>query len=197
MTKRPTARVARLATVVAATTAACLIGAPQSGATFRGANALLVYQAQAGKHIQLFTIGADGSGRRQITHLRGSDALNPEWSPDSRRIVFARDYGFGTRHEHLDIVTLEDVVTALLNAEETEHVRTVIADLPKRDALILRAHFFEQRRPDDLSRELRIKPGYLRVLLHRAKDKFRKSWSRNVTRMHPDETDDDHPSLPD
>jgi len=99
--------------------------------------------------------------------------------------------------EHLDIVTLEDVVTALLNAEETEHVRTVIADLPKRDALILRAHFFEQRRPDDLSRELRIKPGYLRVLLHRAKDKFRKSWSRNVTRMHPDETDDDHPSLPD
>jgi TolB protein len=106
MTKRPTARVARLATVVAATTAACLIGAPQSGATFRGANALLVYQAQAGKHIQLFTIGADGSGRRQITHLRGSDALNPEWSPDSRRIVFARDYGFGTRHEHLDIVTI-------------------------------------------------------------------------------------------
>ena len=98
--------------------------------------------------------------------------------------------------EHLEVVTLEDVVKALLSAEEAEHVRVVMADLPKRDALILRAHFFEQRRPDDLCRELRIKPGYLRVLLHRAKDKFRKSWRRNVTRMHPDETDDDHPSLP-
>jgi RNA polymerase sigma factor (sigma-70 family) len=99
--------------------------------------------------------------------------------------------------EHLEVVTLEDVVKALLSAEEAEHVRIVMADLPKRDALILRAHFFEQRRPDDLCRELRIKPGYLRVLLHRAKEKFRKSWRRNVTRIHPDETDDDHPSLPD
>lgn len=98
--------------------------------------------------------------------------------------------------EHLEVVTLEDVVKALLSAEEAEHVRVVMADLPKRDALILRAHFFEQRRPDDICRELKIKPGYLRVLLHRAKDKFRKSWRRNVTRMHSDETDDDHPSLP-
>ncbi len=98
--------------------------------------------------------------------------------------------------EHLEVVTLEDVVKGLLNAEETEHIRVVIANLPERDALILRAHFFEQRRPDDLCRELGIKPGYLRVLLHRAKGKFRKSWRRNVTRMRSDETDSDHPSLP-
>ncbi len=98
--------------------------------------------------------------------------------------------------EHLDVVSLDDVVKVLLSAEEAEQVRVVMASLPKRDALILRAHFFEQRRPDDLCRELNIKPGYLRVLLHRAKDKFRKSWRGNVTRMHFDETDDDHPSLP-
>ena len=93
-------------TVVTATAAACLIGVPTSGATFRGANGLLVYQAQAGKHIQLFTIRPEGTGRRQITHLRDSDALNPAWSPDGRRIVFARDYAVGTGHEHLDIVTV-------------------------------------------------------------------------------------------
>jgi len=106
MTRPRTARVAILATVGAATAAACLIGVAPSSATFRGDNGLLVYQAQVGKHIQLFTVRADGAGRRQITHLRDSDAVNPEWSPDSRRIVFARDYGLGTRHEHLDIVTL-------------------------------------------------------------------------------------------
>jgi TolB protein len=106
MTTQRTAKVAIVAAVVTASAAACLIGVSPSGATFRGNNGLLVYQAQVGKHMQLFTIRPNGGGRRQITHLRDSDALGPEWSPDSRRIVFARDYAFGTRHEHLDIVTL-------------------------------------------------------------------------------------------
>ena len=106
MTEGKMARGVIRTTVVTATAAACLIGVPTSGATFRGANGLLVYQAQAGKHIQLFTIRPDGTGRRQITHLRDSDALNPAWSPDGRRIVFARDYTVGTGHEHLDIVTV-------------------------------------------------------------------------------------------
>jgi RNA polymerase sigma-70 factor (ECF subfamily) len=98
--------------------------------------------------------------------------------------------------EHLEIVTLEDVVNALLSAEEAKHVRAVIADLPARDAYILRAHFFKQRRPDEICRELGVTSDYLRVLLHRAKDRFRKSWRRNVTRIRSDETDDDPPSLP-
>jgi RNA polymerase sigma-70 factor (ECF subfamily) len=98
--------------------------------------------------------------------------------------------------EHLELETKEDVVKALLTAEEAKHVLLVLADLPKRDASILRAQFFEQRHIDDISREFGIAPGYLRVLLHRAKDKFRKSWKRNVTRMRSNETDDDHPSLP-
>jgi Tol biopolymer transport system component len=100
------ARVVILTAVVTATAAACLIGVPRSGATFRGTNGLLVYQARAGKHIQLFTIRPDGTGRRLITRLVDSDAINPEWSPDGRRIVFARDYAVGTAHEHLDIVTI-------------------------------------------------------------------------------------------
>lgn len=106
MTKRNTTRLALRSIAVTATAAACLIGVSRSGATFGGANGLLVYQAQTGRHIQLFTIRADGTGRRQITHMRDSDALNPEWSPDGQKIVFARDYAAGTRHEHLDIVTI-------------------------------------------------------------------------------------------
>jgi len=98
--------------------------------------------------------------------------------------------------EHLEVVVLEDVEKALLSAEEAKHVRAVMADLPKRDAFILRAHFFDQRHPDDICRELGIDRGYLRVLLHRAKDKFRKTWRRNVTRMRSGETDGGNPSLP-
>ena len=103
MIGRKTAERAFLAMLVTAT---CLVGASPSGATFRGTNGLLVYQAQIGKHIQLFTVRADGTGRRQITHFRDSDAIGPEWSPDGRQIVFARDYALGTRHEHLDIVRI-------------------------------------------------------------------------------------------
>ena len=58
-TTRKTAKLALRATVVAATAAACLIGVPRSGATLRGANGLRVYQAQAGKHLQPFTIRGD------------------------------------------------------------------------------------------------------------------------------------------
>ncbi|HSY49754.1 MAG TPA: sigma-70 family RNA polymerase sigma factor [Thermoanaerobaculia bacterium] len=115
--------------------------------------------------------------------------------------VLREYYRTGNRTEpltekHPEVVDLEDVVKALLSAEEEEQVRLVLADLPKRDAYILCAHFYDQRHPDDVCRELGIDRGYLRVLLHRAKEKFRKRWHRNVTRMRSDETDDDHPSLP-
>ena len=98
--------------------------------------------------------------------------------------------------EHLNVVTSEDVVKVLLSAEEAKRVRKVMAELPKRDVYILRAHFFEHRDPDDICRELGIKRDYLRVLLHRAKEKFRKAWGGRVTPMRSGETDHDKPSLP-
>jgi TolB protein len=74
-----------------------------AGATTNG---LLVFQRQIGKHVQLFTVRPDGRGIRQVTHLPDSDALGGEWSPDGRSLVFARDYGLGTKKEHLDIETI-------------------------------------------------------------------------------------------
>src|SRR5215470_3215819 len=44
-----------------------LVFALPAGATTGGTNGLLAYQAQVGKHTQLFTIKPDGSGSRQIT----------------------------------------------------------------------------------------------------------------------------------
>jgi TolB protein len=62
-------------------------------ATFKGTNGLLVYQAQAGPHVQLFTIHPDGSGTRQLTHFADSDAVNATWSPDNTKIGFVRSWG--------------------------------------------------------------------------------------------------------
>jgi TolB protein len=60
--------------------------------TFSGKNGRLLYQGQVGAHTQLFTIKADGTGRRQLTHFGDSDSLWASWSPDGRRIAFERDF---------------------------------------------------------------------------------------------------------
>jgi Tol biopolymer transport system component len=83
------------------------ISVAPSNATFHGLNGRLVYQARVGKHVQLFTVRPDGTGTRQVTRLTDSDAIGPNWSPNGRRIVFARDYLFGSRKEHLDVVTVD------------------------------------------------------------------------------------------
>lgn len=83
-----------------------LLFALPAAATTGGTNGLLAYQAQVGKHTQVFTIKPDGTGMRQITRLRDSDATAAAWSPNGQRIAFARDYAAGTSREHLDIVVI-------------------------------------------------------------------------------------------
>ena len=82
-------------------------------ATFSGENGLLVYQAQVGRHLQLFTVRPDGNGARQLTRIKDSDAIDASWSRDGKRIAFARDYAAGTRREHLDIFTINADGTGL------------------------------------------------------------------------------------
>jgi TolB protein len=96
----------RTCALASAGLAVLVLAAAPAGATYRGTNGLLAFQAQVGKHTQLFTVRPDGHGRRQITHLPDSDALNAAWSPDGKRIAFARDYAEGTGQEHLDIFTV-------------------------------------------------------------------------------------------
>lgn len=115
-------------------------------------------------------------------------------------VVFGR-YREGNHTEplldsHLNITTSEDVENALVTSEQAKRVRRVVEGLPKRDAAILRALFFGERSNDDVCREFGVDRGYLRVLLHRAKGKFREAWSRDVVPIRPDETDPDKPSLP-
>jgi len=85
--------------------------------------------------------------------------------------------------DHLNVVALVDIEKAILSAEEGERVRQVIGELPKRDAAILRALFLNERASDDVCGEFGVDRGYLRVLLHRAKEKFRDAWRGDVVTM--------------
>jgi RNA polymerase sigma-70 factor (ECF subfamily) len=81
--------------------------------------------------------------------------------------------------DDLDLPTSEDVVSDLINSQERERVRKVVSGLPKKDADILRALFLEELPKDDVCRKFGVDRGYLRVLLHRAKEKFREAWRGN------------------
>ena len=62
---------------------------------------------------------------------------------------------------------------SLLGSEQLARVRRVIDGLPDKDRRVLRALFVEERDKDELCAELGVDRGYLRVLLHRAKQQFK------------------------
>ncbi|MGB9195358.1 MAG: sigma factor-like helix-turn-helix DNA-binding protein, partial [Terriglobales bacterium] len=69
-------------------------------------------------------------------------------------------------------------IVEALGAKETEKkVREILQKLPERDRRILRAIFLEERDKDEVCRELGVDRDYLRVLLHRAKQAFKASYS--------------------
>jgi RNA polymerase sigma-70 factor (ECF subfamily) len=92
--------------------------------------------------------------------------------------------------------TDEDADADLIKKQRGECVRRVVSEMEKRDRDILTAMFFEERPKEDVCEEFRVEPGYLRVLLYRAKEKFRKAWAKETDRNDPDETDPPQPSLP-
>jgi RNA polymerase sigma-70 factor (ECF subfamily) len=65
----------------------------------------------------------------------------------------------------------------VLKSEEQVRVREAIAGLPQKDQDLIRWLFFEDRAKDDVCRELNVNREYLRVLFHRAKQRFRERLS--------------------
>jgi RNA polymerase sigma-70 factor (ECF subfamily) len=61
----------------------------------------------------------------------------------------------------------------VLKEEERAKVREAIAALPQKDRDLIRWLFLEDRSKDDICRDLKIDRDYLRVLFHRAKQRFR------------------------
>jgi len=61
----------------------------------------------------------------------------------------------------------------LITKQMKERVRQVIGELPKKDRDLLRALFLEEKDKDEVCKQFGVDRDYFRVLLHRAKDKFR------------------------
>ena len=99
--------------------------------------------------------------------------------------VLAEYYRSSSRHPSAQHQTSEtpdagaDPETGLVNEERKHSVRVILESLPQKDRQILRLLFFEELEKDEVCRIYRVDRGYLRVLLHRAKNRFRAGLSRS------------------
>jgi RNA polymerase sigma-70 factor (ECF subfamily) len=61
----------------------------------------------------------------------------------------------------------------MVTEERRQQVRNVLAELPAKDRDLLRMIFYEDVEADEICRSFRVDRNYLRVLVHRAKARFR------------------------
>lgn len=66
-----------------------------------------------------------------------------------------------------------DAETAVVVDEDRAHVRAIMETLPQKERQLLHWLFFEECDKDEVCRRLNIDRNYLRVLLHRAKQRFK------------------------
>jgi RNA polymerase sigma-70 factor, ECF subfamily len=66
-----------------------------------------------------------------------------------------------------------DLEGMLVTKQSAEQVRRILDAMPKRDRELLRAIFLEEKEKDTVCKEMGVDREYLRVLVHRAKDKFK------------------------
>ncbi len=66
-----------------------------------------------------------------------------------------------------------DPETAFVTNQRKELVRRALEELPARDRQLIQLVFLEERDKDEVCREFGVDREYLRVLVHRAKSRFR------------------------
>lgn len=67
----------------------------------------------------------------------------------------------------------------LISRERKRQVESVLQELSKKDQAVLRMIFLEERDKAEVCRQLGVDPDYLRVVLHRAKARFREKFEEN------------------
>jgi RNA polymerase sigma-70 factor, ECF subfamily len=68
---------------------------------------------------------------------------------------------------------LIDLEGDLISSSSCEQVRRILGGMPKRDRQLLQAIYLEEEDKEGVCRRFGVDRGYLRVLIHRAKDRFR------------------------
>jgi RNA polymerase sigma-70 factor (ECF subfamily) len=93
--------------------------------------------------------------------------------------VLREHYRSGSKNQPLEEVHMDipdkvlDLEGMLVTKESAQHVRRILDGMPKRDRDLLRAIFLEEKEKDSVCREFGVDREYLRVLVYRAKDKFK------------------------
>jgi RNA polymerase sigma-70 factor (ECF subfamily) len=72
-----------------------------------------------------------------------------------------------------------DLEGMLVSKQAAQRVRQILEGMPERDRDLLRAIFLEEKEKDAVCREFGVDRDYLRVLLHRAKDRFRALYEKD------------------
>jgi RNA polymerase sigma-70 factor (ECF subfamily) len=73
-----------------------------------------------------------------------------------------------------------DLESALISQETKEKVREILGEMRPRDRELLRAMFLEDKDKDEICLEFGVDRDYLRVLLYRAKVRFRSTFDQQT-----------------
>ena len=76
-----------------------------------------------------------------------------------------------------------DLERSLISKETKQKVREILNQMNPRDRDLLRAIFLEEKDKDEICRQFGADREYLRVLLYRAKERFRSSFLKDVGKL--------------
>jgi RNA polymerase sigma-70 factor, ECF subfamily len=75
-----------------------------------------------------------------------------------------------------------DLEAPLVTQQRRRQVNSLLEELPERDRELLRMLFLEERDKSEICKRFKVREDYLRVLLYRAKLRFRSMYSQTVQR---------------
>jgi RNA polymerase sigma-70 factor, ECF subfamily len=120
---------------------------------------------------------------RVITKVHNGGVRQPEcfgaFVNSISKHVLLEHFRQASKNHHADDEPMEvpdkvlDLEGLLVTQETVERVRQVLELLPEKDRRILRRLFFDEEEKDLICNEFGVNRDYLRVLVLRAKDKFR------------------------
>ena len=82
--------------------------------------------------------------------------------------------------------TSVDLDAPLVDFDTEKRVRRVLGELPEKDRSLLVAIYLKEMDKEEISRRQHVDSDYLRVLLHRAKSRFRKAYLNDGGGINPD-----------
>jgi len=93
------------------------------------------------------------------------------------------------RHDRLepDVEPVDhsiDLEAPLVTEQRRRQVQKVMEELPEKDRQLLRFYFLEERNKSEVCQRFQVTDDYLRVLLHRAKLRFRAIYLKRFSTIH-------------